>query len=149
MFRVSRCKDTTFPRYYRRIPQKISVCLSMSKIAQAECKAKARFLALLRRSRFSSEAQRSILVFFRLLVFLSSRLLHLIIYSGTASRSAGSDISRLHRQSRRGPAQMRSPSRISGILLSSYSCLLVFLYSRLLNYSPVPPASPPSTRGRR
>ena len=33
-------------------------CSNMSKIAQAEHKAKARFLALLRRRRFSSEAQR-------------------------------------------------------------------------------------------
>lgn len=33
------------------------VCISMSKIAQAEHKAKTCFQALLRRSRFSSEAQ--------------------------------------------------------------------------------------------
>ena len=37
-------------------------CFSKSKIAQAEYKAKTRFQALLRRSRFSSEAQRSLSV---------------------------------------------------------------------------------------
>ena len=56
-----------------------------------------------------------------------------IIYNGTASRSAGSDISRRPRQSHRGPAQRWSPSRILGILLSSslylLSCLFVFFAS--------------------
>lgn len=35
-------------------------CISMSKIARAECKMKTRFQTLLRRSRFSSEAQSSL-----------------------------------------------------------------------------------------
>jgi hypothetical protein len=38
-----------------------------------------------------------------------------LIYSGTASRSAGSDKYRRPRLSRRGPAKRRSPSRTSGI----------------------------------
>ena len=38
-----------------------AICVSKSKSAQAEYKAKARFLALLRRRRFSSKAQRALL----------------------------------------------------------------------------------------
>jgi hypothetical protein len=55
-------KVTLFPDITRKSPENLSVGLSKSKNAQAECKAKARFQALLRRSRFSGEAQRTILL---------------------------------------------------------------------------------------
>ena len=46
--------------FYSSGPSRRVLCLSMSKIVQAEYKAKARFLALLRRRRFWSAAQRSL-----------------------------------------------------------------------------------------
>lgn len=58
-------KQDSLVRYFYLIPPRPSecvLCTSMSKIALAECKMKTCFQTLLRRNRFSSEAQRSLVV---------------------------------------------------------------------------------------